>query len=248
MPASPRSARPRNEEGFILIAAIWLLILAGSIAAILMARSLSEAREMTDAKERLEQKLALESAIETVFADRLFNGPRSRWWLLPADGVIRAGDRRVKVRVTSESGRLDMNEADLALLDTALRGFGLDGNERGGLIVHLQRLRSTGRRLRSLAEMEAVLAAATADRSCFKKHLTIASGLAEPRANHMSAELAKALGEPTGSFGPVAADAGAALRVEASLPAGASLMAIGRLTSQTDRPLSISAWRIGDLC
>src|SRR5688572_4437400 len=100
-----------------------MLVLAGAITAVLMLRSLAGATAAVEHEEGIERKLALESAIETMLADRLFNGPRSGWWMTPVQGRIAMDGGDVAIRITSESGRLDVNVADPALIDSALRGF-----------------------------------------------------------------------------------------------------------------------------
>lgn len=253
-----RRPRPRRldpevgERGFVLIAAVWLLILAGAITAVLMLRSLAGATAAVEHREGIERKLALESAIETMLADRLFNGPRSPWWLTPVTGEVPVEGRSVSIRITSESGRLDLNVADPVLIDTALRGFGVSAGERGAIVGRLQALRAQKRRIGSLAELESLVAGASrATGICMAEHLTYVSGLAEPRADQISAALARALSGRGGTAGddrPGAPEGGAALRVEASDAQGAGMMAIVRLTGLADRPVETSAWTMAPPC
>jgi hypothetical protein len=231
----------QGERGFVLIAAIWLLILAGSIAAILMLRSLASATAAAEHEEAAERRLALESATETMLADRLFNGNRSAWWLTPSESSIAIGRRRILLRVTSESGRLDVNMADPALIDTALRGFGLGAAERARIVARLVALRATKRRIGSLAELAGLSAAAGA-RACLPDQLTYVSGLAEPRPDQVSGELGRALGGRGGAGAPAAPEGGAALRVEAREAGGAAIVSIVRLSGLAERPMEVSAW------
>jgi general secretion pathway protein K len=246
-PRSPE--RAAGERGFVLIAAIWLLILAGSITAILMLRSVAAATAAADQSDSVAGRLALESAIETVIADRLFNGTRSRWWLAPSEAAVPIGARQVRVRLTSESGRIDVNLADPALIDAALRGLGVRSAERGRIVARLRALRAMKRRIGSLAELGSLVAGAgAAAGTCLPDHLTYVSGLAEPRPDQMSRRLARALGRPGGASMPAGLESGAALRVEAMEAATAPIVAIVRISGAADRPVQISAWGAPSPC
>ena len=249
-PSSEGSRPAVGERGFVLIAAIWLLILAGSIAAILMLRSLAGATAAADHDEAIERRLALESAIETMLADRLFGGPRSAWRLAPAQGRIAIGGHDVIVRMTSESGRLDVNMANPALIDTALRGFGVGAGERERILARLLSLRAMKKNIDSLAELESLLATAGGT-ACLADHLTWVSGLVEPSAAHMSPQLARALGGrggANGDGGPNEMESGAAMRIEAAEAGGRPIVAIVRLTGLIDQPVQASAWGAASPC
>ena len=75
---------PDSEQGFVLIAAIWLLLLCAVMVAVLMLRGHDRAVAAADASDRLKARLVLESAVETVVADILFNGQASRAATVPA--------------------------------------------------------------------------------------------------------------------------------------------------------------------
>ncbi len=242
-----RAGRPGpKEQGFVLIAAIWLLILAGSIAAILMLRSLAGANAAAEHQDMIERRLALDSAIETMLADRLFNGNRSAWAVAPAGGAIAIGNRQIALRVTSESGRLDVNAADPALIDAALQGFGLAGAERTRIVDRLTAMRATRRRIGSLPELMALLGQAQArGGACLADSLTWTSGLTQPRPDQMERALAAALGGRNGATGdprPSPPEAGASLRIEASEAGGAAMIAIVRTTGLPEQPTSVSVW------
>ena len=228
-----RTVRPGSEEqGFVLIAAIWLLILAGSITAILMLRSLAAATAAAEHRAAVERQLALDSAIETMLADRLFNAHRSPWWTTPASGEIAIGGRRISLRVTSESGRLDVNGADPAQIDTALHGLGVAASDRTRIVARLAALRATRRAIASLPELRALIGHARArDGACLADELTWVSGLPSPRGDQISSVLARALGGRDGAAGegtPSPPEAGAALRVEASEDGRPAVIAIVR--------------------
>lgn len=248
---SPSSDRPPGqrrfgERGFVLIAAIWLLILAGSITAVLMLRTLSAASAASGHADSLARRLALESAIETMMADRLFNGSGSAWHLVPARGRIEIGGRAISIRLTSDSGRLDVNMADPALIDTALQRFGVAAAERGAILTRLLALRARKKRIGSAADLDRLLARASrAAGTCLADHFTWVSGLAEPRPGQVSRDLARALGGRGGAIGddrPGEPEGGSGLRVEASDDGGAALLAIAHVSGLPEQPVQFSAW------
>jgi general secretion pathway protein K len=239
--------RPGPEErGFVLIAAIWLLILAGSITAILMLRSLGSATAAAEHQDSVERRLALDSAVETMLADRMFSGNRSAWWAAPAAGTIAIGERQISLRVTSESGRLDVNGADPALIDAALQGFGIAADERSRIVARVTALRATRRTISSLPELSALIGSARArGGACLADALTWISGLSEPRPDQMPSDLARALGGRGGATSeprPSPPEAGAALRIEASESGRPAMIAIVRTSGLPEQPTSVSVW------
>ncbi|HEY5722126.1 MAG TPA: hypothetical protein VIT45_07375 [Allosphingosinicella sp.] len=251
-PERAAAGRGPGERGFVLIAAIWLLILAGSITAILMLRSLAASTAAADRSEEAERRLALESATETLLADRLFNSQRSRWWQAPTEGGITIGGRPIRLRMTSESGRIDVNNADTGLIDTALRGLGVGKGDRDRIVQRLVALRTLKKGIGSAADLDSLIGgAATPQGVCLADELTFVSGLAEPRPDQMSAALSRALGGRGGARGDGAAapvEGGAALRIEASEPGGARSISIVRLVGLADRPVEVSAWALPASC
>lgn len=232
---------PKDERGFILVGAIWLLMLCASIAAILMLRGLNEGKAAKTQATSMATRFALESAIETAAADILFNGQRSHWALLPAENSVPISNRTIQVRISSEVGRLDLNEASPEEVSSALQGFGFTSAERQPLLDELQRRHIANHRLQTWAEVPMILAKLAADRlrtTCFVRELTLYSGLAAPRPNQVSPELGHALGLAT-SAEPAVPDPGSALRFEATTQDGARLLEVLRITGTIGQPISI---------
>ena len=242
----------RGERGFVLIAAIWLLILAGSITAILMLRSLAASTAATDRSVEVERRLALESAIETVLADRLFNSARSRWWLVPSEGSILIRGMEVRLRMTSESGRIDLNYADPTLIDSALRGMGIDAGARRIMLNRILALRTLNNSIRSVSEHDAIIAEIQPTSAvCLSDQFTFVSGLSQPQTDQMSETLSLALGLPAartekGASSPV--EGSTALRIEARAGMGSPLTSIVRLTGLPGRPYEVSVWMAEKAC
>lgn len=246
MPDSRPSPR-RGEEGYVLLAAIWLLILAGSIAALLMSRSVLSATHVKDVETALNDKAALEGAIHTVLADRLVNGPRSSWWVLPAEGAVELATQQIRVRISNESSRLDLNAADIAVIDEALQGFEVPAAARARVAGALATRRAAKQPLTSFEDVAALLAGITGpDGACLQDHVTISSGQSRPRSRQMTGPLADALGVAVDQVRSIA-EPGASLRVEAAAPSGSAMMLITRVAVRGE-PLLISEWKSGPLC
>ena len=203
--------RRRAETGFVLIGAVWLLLLAAIIVAVLIARGLSSARTVQGLEARLREKLLLDAATETIAAELLFDGPRSPWWLMPAAGSLTLEGGTVEVRVVNEAGKLDLNTADLKLIDQALGGFGMDAGARHMLVDRLDAMRRAKRVIASESELQTILYGldTSADRLCLSENLTVYTSAAMPRESQMGEALRKASGTVSTlvQAGPLPSDA-----------------------------------------
>lgn len=212
----PSKPIPEQEQGFALIAAIWLLVLGGAIVAVIMLRTMTVSRAAVASGVQLADKLVLDGAIDSVVADILFNGNRSRWAQLPANGSVDVGWRSVSVTISSENGLLDVNEAEPKLIDGALRGFGVAAGPRSAFIDQLLVRRVTKQPLRSRDELVRLIAMArvqTSGEVCLVDMLTVSSGLATPQVDQMPSVLARAMGVVATGSRSAQLPAGGALRV-----------------------------------
>lgn len=106
-----RAAPPLSEAGFVLLTALWLLLLGGIIAAFVMSSGLQSSRRAREAVNDIEKRLAARSALDAVGYDLLVNGRRSRW----ANGrsaTITAGRYLVTASASDEEMRTDLNAAE----------------------------------------------------------------------------------------------------------------------------------------
>lgn len=231
------SPRP-NERGYVLIGAIWLLVLAGSIAAALMLRSMADARGAAAESEALRDKLALDGAVQAALAAMLFEGDRaSSTRTMTIDG------RTIDVRFSSENGRIDANAAALPLIDQALRGAGIEAAGRGRIVAGFAAARAAKREIASQAELRALLPrGGGSGGACAEDMFTLSSRLDRPLPGQTGEKVARALGMAATGTGAAASNSGAPLRIEAALPEGAALTAIARITGLSDKPLTIHRW------
>ena len=242
--------RQEGEEGFVLVSAIWLLLLGAAVVAIIQFTVLNRAKSLTFEKDQIEHRLALETAYETAIADMLFNGPRSAFAKMPSQMVYTLNGVSMTISVSSESGKLDINQADPALIDRALMGLGIDASKRTAFLGVLAGYRSSGFVISMTADLEAALQQAgvgPAGGFCGLQYLTAHSGLPRPFTGQMPPELARAIGEPStqrnSGFQP-----GSALRIAITKPGGPSLVAVVRMTGRLDQAVDVLDWRIGGDC
>lgn len=235
-----------GQRGFILIGTVWLLLLCAAIVAVLMLRAHESIAGATGERDILESRLALDSAIDVVVADLIFNGNRSRWSRLPASGSITVSDRPIAVTLSSETGRADLNDGDPAVIAAALQGLGVEPRTRAGIVDEIRARRAKGERVASWAGLQKLLA--PADGRCLEDHFTLYSGLSAPRENQASPELLRALGKPATAFGPSPPEPGSALRLAAQTEQGASLTVIIRVTAQREQPYVVMRWSRNQAC
>lgn len=239
---APRS----REQGFVLIAAIWLLVLAGSIASLLMLNSLGRAQQARAEGDILKARLALDAALETIIADRIMNGDRSIWSRAPAQGSIDVDGMTIQVRATSETDRIDIVRADPRVIDAALRGAGLSAQERAQILGRIALWRGS-RRATSLADIEAVLdGGSTAhDGACGADLFTAAAG---GRVSELPSGVPGqiTLGSAHTQTEPLRAEA--LQRIELQAPAGQARTTVLRVLGQRNNASSTLDWLGYRLC
>lgn len=239
-----------GERGFVLIGAIWILVLCGAIAALLLARSMAAGTAAAAEGERLRTRMALEAAVETAIADLLLFGQRSRFAALPTEQAIEIGGRTVRIRATAESGRLDLNHADPKRIERVLAGLGWDSSARDALLARIAAGRAGETPLRDLSELRWLLARRDggAGDVCAEDMLTVFSGRPEPDAGHMDPGLARLLGEPPAQRSAPPVRIGDAVRIEAQADDGGRLRAVIRTAGLLRRPVQRMAWEFDRGC
>lgn len=238
---SPRERA--SEEGYVLIAAIWLLVLAGAIAALLMLDGVTATRQARAEADILKQRLALEAAVETIIADRIMNGGRSIWSQSPASGSINIDGISISVRSTSEAGRVDLFRADARLLDATLRSAGVSAEQRQ-IIIGRVSMETVAKRHPSLALVETIVASSTAPSG--------STCLADLFTPFHGGRMTQTVGTTTAAPGAAAAaeplHAGAIQRLELRTQQGAALTVLLRVTAQRGKAAQILDWRNASVC
>jgi hypothetical protein len=199
----PESPKSGNDSGFILIAALWLLLLAGVITATILMQTRKQAEQGRDQLNAYQLRHILDSGIATVVAERQFNGPSSSWWRLPAQGSIKIDGIDVELRLSNEAYRVDLNRASLealaALMPPSENLIAPEGPQTVGLVSAIQARRASGPPFYSAREIDLLVVDLqnqfrTEGQSTFQRNapqvrtaqniidlVTVASGLDAPR-------------------------------------------------------------------
>lgn len=175
-----------------------MLLLGASIVAYIIAHNLRVAEQYSFEQEQLEIAYAQESAFETALADMLFNGPRSTFANLPAETSYSINGVQMRILVEIESGKIDVNRADVTLIDRALRGFGVSASKRDVFQRSLETKRRSGQLLESSSELHALMEQSgigIGNALCAADYFTVYSGLTQPEKSQMKSELSGALGQ-----------------------------------------------------
>lgn len=213
-------------NGFVLISAIWMLTLAGGIAAALTLRSVDTSRAVKADVGKLKEELALRGAIDLMVGDAILNGPRSAWWRVPSSGRIVIGGVEINLQTSPEAGRLDLNAADPTAIDDGLAAKGWDRSERMALIAKLQARRQAAGAIKSFDEIAGIYSGTR----CVLADATLYSGLSRP------------IEQTDSSFAGETA-----IRVEATAAGGRTLALILR-PGGASRPYDVMEWRPAPFC
>ena len=117
-----RKAAPAGEDGFILVAVLWLLAGLAGLAAIYMTYALNSASASFLPAERLQAEAAIRSGV-ALAAYQVLAAPEAT---RPTHGAFEArlGPANLVVRYRSEAARIDLNAAPKALLAAVLGALG----------------------------------------------------------------------------------------------------------------------------
>lgn len=231
-----------GEQGYVLISAIWMLALAGSIVAYLMLGSVEASRQTRSAGELLKARLAFDAVLETIVADRIINGDRSKWSRAPMTGTIMIDGMAVRVRSTDESARVDINRADMQTLDLVLGQAGLREREKQVVLARIALARGQKRPVRAMAEMAAILGVADGAvvGRCLLDIFTATAGgqSISPSLEHLSN--ANAL--------LATLRAGTIQRLELRSPKGMARTILIRVIGQQAEAMTVMDWSEGQMC
>ena len=244
----------QSEEGFVLVSAIWLLLLGAAVVVVIQLTVFNRAQSIAFDREQLERRLALETAYETAVADLLFNGPRSSFAQLPAKSNYNLNGKAITVLVVSESGKLDINRADPGLIDRALMGLGVDSSTRAAFLGTIAATRIKGANIATMPELEAAWQEAGLNSIvgrnnsfCAAKYLTVYSGLSRPQSGQMMPELARAIGE-SHQTADAGVQFGSAMRITIATAEGHPLIVVIRITGRLDNAIDVLDWHRGSDC
>lgn len=171
-----------QEHGFVLITALWLLVLGGALASLIMLRAVEQRRASNAEGAMLRQDLSAEAAIHDALFDLLVRGAQSRWAQLPARATTTLDGSRVDLSATSEATKIDLNSVDLTQLDALLQQQGIAPERRRPVVGRLQAMRAARQRIESEAQLGPLLADLDSEAAlCPAARFTLYSGLSAPK-------------------------------------------------------------------
>ena len=208
----------KRQRGAALLLALWVIgllsVLLGGLAVAVQLQQRQALWQGRQAQAALAAQAGLELAVTN-----LLSRDTQRW---QPDGQLHVehfAGSTLRIRVSSERGKLDLNAAPVASLERLLRAAGASSG-RAKTITHALRTRRNKVPLRMLEEFRQLPGMDYALYQRALPSITVWSGTAEPEPSLVEPQLAHALGLRAGN-GQVA-DAGQILTVysEATLAAG----------------------------
>ncbi|MCV2218102.1 hypothetical protein [Thauera sp. Sel9] len=187
---SPRRAR---SEGFILLHALWLLLVATTLAVGAMTAVFHSAEELSISEQRLRTRLVHESAVEVVIHDLLINGDRSAW--IGAGIIFRSmqiDQQILNVSVQQVNGLINPVTSDPAIFGRLLAGLAIpQGQQKPGFAAPHP---SGVFRPATYADLQAMLGLDDGSFACLYPYVTLYSGRTEPDLRYAPNRLAKLAG------------------------------------------------------
>lgn len=212
--------RTGNQHGAALLLVMWLIALLAALVGAFALIARTEHLQGRVLVRGLVAENAARAGIEYAMTRIAATEPRQQW--LP-DGRThrwRYGGARVEVRIVDENGKIDLNQADAALLTALIQGAGkLEQSEAARLAAAIIDWRdadtltqpaggaedadyaSAGRpygakdaEFESVAELEQVLGITPALYARIEPHVTVYSGRTRPEPAFASVEVLNAMG------------------------------------------------------
>ncbi len=193
-------APPENERGYILMSAIWLLLIAAAIVALVALKEQQLSKSLRFEQAQAARQMAMESAVDQLVTD-LFGAPQeSATPLFPFRRQYRIAGYVINVIARDEAGKLNVNTADPDLVRRGLQGLNLNGGVAAKFADILSLSRRQNKSIQSLEEIDQKLLEAGFNPQtagfCPRRYLTIYGSGGTPDPSAIPPELARALAIP----------------------------------------------------
>lgn len=177
------SAERRSDSGYVLVNAIWILTLAAGIAALMMARVARESQILAFDHRQFNAENMIANIREASLADLWFDAREAQALHSGAFVEYRFGQMVGRVKISSESERIDLNDGDLGALDALMATDGIVATQRQALLAALFEYRNAHHRIESLAAARALMediGISPMSADCLIDSATISSNLTAP--------------------------------------------------------------------
>jgi hypothetical protein len=189
-----------NEGGYVLITAIWLLLIAAALLAILVAQNERLNKNIRFEQKFIARQMALESGLQNIIADSVNEISQGKPLSIPVIKRYQIGGFNIIAQLIDENGKLDVNNSDPELIRRALQGLGVSSDIAVNFTQQLTRMRKAQKKISSLEEIDLSLEAAGLDQTrsgfCPRRYFTIYATSGEPDVRVIRPELAQALAIP----------------------------------------------------
>lgn len=186
-----------QSKGFVLLQALWVLLLATLLVSIAMALGLSRAKDGEVDATVFKSEVAAESALQIVLFDLLSNGSRSKWLAHAEVRDVELNDVHYGVTVQLTDGLVDLNSADDVTLRRLLIAVSRD--DVGKMTADIK----AARPISSYSGLEAVDGLNQESLAVLRPHITLFSGREVPVAEDATQWLIDALGLKPSSSGVI---------------------------------------------
>lgn len=181
--AKATAQHPQN--GFALLSVLWLLLLATMLVASIALWTRQSVQTRFLLSQDLRAQRLLHSAFQTIVFDLITEGQESQW--AAQDGLISAAltidGVRIGVVVSADSGKVDVNSADDAMLLDVLRASGASSAVAERVLFKVreaQQARSALPKLASMTEVRTVFGDEGALYACVEPLMTVHTNAARP--------------------------------------------------------------------
>ncbi len=187
-------------NGYVLITAIWLLLLAAAVLALIVMQNARTNKNMRFEKQIVARQMALESGLSTAIFDAAAVLSQNKTLNLPLVRRYTIGGFDMTVVFRDENGKLDVNRSDPELIRRAMQGLGVSSDIAVNFTQRIADKRLVDRKILSLEEIDQELGLSGLQISnsdfCARRYLTIFASAGQPNPKSMRAELARALAIP----------------------------------------------------
>ena len=147
-------APTKHESGYILVTSLVSVAILGILGSALVSLALTELKRVKQEEERSRHRSLLQAAV-TLAASELTKEPDARLHRFDdAQDQISIGTDTFDLKLQWESEKIDLNTADLDLIDTKAQEFGIDRSVISELISQLETYRNDNESLRLLGDLD----------------------------------------------------------------------------------------------
>lgn len=139
--ATQRGMAERQDDGFVIVAVLWILTALASLAMVMSGYLSTSAQVLATTDTALQAEALISSGVELAAYQLMLGDEKTR----PASGrfTYRLGGADISVRFVSEAARIDLNAAPKEMIANLLTGLGADQEAAKGYADRIIAWRTT---------------------------------------------------------------------------------------------------------